>query len=154
MEPVGAACAAAQFLGLAGQAIQVIGWARQKFKEIKSAPKLIKKIYHELRIFENTLIQLHSIEPSRFSDDAARSFTATLADCADIFDALWHELGKHDFDQHMAGTRKLWNQIIANEKRSEFESYLKRLEGAKASLSNTMAGMQLEVLKCVSFPKQ
>jgi exonuclease VII small subunit len=152
MEPVGAACAVAQFLGLAGQAIQAIGWLRQEFKDIKSAPKLIKKIHHELKVFENTLVQLSSIEQSRFSDDAARSFEATLTDCAEIVDNLWNELSKHDFDKHVAGAKKLWKQIVANEKRSEFENYLKRLENAKTSLQLTMSGMQLEMTKCVLFP--
>lgn len=151
MDPLSVACGAAQFLGLAGQALQGIIWIRQHFREIKYAPRLIKNIHHELKIFEGILTQLSSIEESCINEEAAQSFTVTLSGCADLFEALCFELDKHDFEKYDGGPKKLWKQIVANDKRSDFEEYLRRLERAKSSLLTTMAGLQLEGTKYVYF---
>ncbi|KAF2180548.1 hypothetical protein K469DRAFT_274118 [Zopfia rhizophila CBS 207.26] len=145
MDPLSVAGGVAQFVGLAGQALQGIAWVRGQFKEIKAAPKLIKKIYHELRVFERTLAQLSSLEPSHISHEAAQSFTDTLTQCVDVFDELAILLTRYDFRRPESGAKKLWMQIAASDNMPKFEEHLSRLERAKSSLLTTMAGMNLQM---------
>jgi hypothetical protein len=154
MDPFTAACGAAQIIGLTGQAIEGVRWIRRKFKEIKAAPRIIKNLYRELQVFENTLIQLSSIDQSSISDEAAASFTTSIMECADIFGTLAKVLMNTDFEYNENGAKKLYKQMVANEKRKDFEEHIQRLDRAKASLIATMAGMQLDITKYGISPQR
>ncbi|KAF2795904.1 hypothetical protein K505DRAFT_416161 [Melanomma pulvis-pyrius CBS 109.77] len=143
MDPVSAACCAAQFIGLAGQALQGIISIRRRFQGVKSAPKLVKRIHHELKIIEGIVAQLSKLEQSQISDDAAQNFLATLMECEDTMQALGEVLIRHDFVNCEGGMKRLWKKILTDDKRPEFEEYLRILERAKTSLLVTMSGMQL-----------
>lgn len=140
---------ATQLIGFTGQAIQTVAWLRRKFKEIKTAPRVIKNLYRELQAFESTLVQLLSIDQSSISDDAATSFFLTISDCEDVFETLIEELTKLDFESNKDGPKKLWKRIVTNEKRKDLEEHIQRLDRAKASLITTMTGMQLELTRLV-----
>ncbi|KAF2113470.1 hypothetical protein BDV96DRAFT_648428 [Lophiotrema nucula] len=146
-DPLTVACGAAQFIGLAGQALEGMQFIRSLFHGIKTAPKLIKRLHHELKAFESVLAQLANLEvDDEVDDEIAQGFITTLVGCADIYDGLYEQVRKYDFDcvEDDRTLKRLWNQVLANDNRPRFEDYLRRLERAKSSLLASMSALQLQ----------
>ncbi|KAF2475671.1 uncharacterized protein BDR25DRAFT_87651 [Lindgomyces ingoldianus] len=145
MDPISIAASAVSFTTFAFQVAKCIYSVQRCFKEIKYAPKLIKKIYHELKLFESIARQLSTLDASRISDEAAQGFTHAIRQCIHIMHSLYEVLGKYDFEMNECGPKKLWKQIVAADKKQEFEEYLRTLERTKSSLNVSMAGIQLQL---------
>src|SRR4051794_38958196 len=98
-DPFSIACGAAQFVGLAGQALQGVQWLRQQFKEIKAAPKLIRNLHHELKLFEEILDRISRLGLELISDEADRALTEAIKHCAPPLEAIGEIIQKYDFTQ-------------------------------------------------------
>ena len=150
-DPLGVACAAAQFVGLAGQAVEGIQYLRTQFQGIKTAPKLIKNIHRELKIFESTIAHLATLQAG---EDLAQEFIATVEGCVDIFDGIYEQTSRYNLHREIYDEQKfkrLWRQVLANDNRPKFEEYLRRLERAKSSMLASMSALQLERTRYAPF---
>ncbi|KAF2260752.1 hypothetical protein CC78DRAFT_387271 [Lojkania enalia] len=145
VDPLTIGCSAAQFINLVGQALDGIRYLRHKFKGIKSAPKLIKNIHHELKVFEVVLAQIASLDQSQINDNGVQGFIAAMEECGEVGYEIFLRLSKYNFDNDERGPKRLWKQMLADNSRPELEEYLRKLERAKSSLLANLATANLQI---------
>ncbi|KAF2002352.1 hypothetical protein P154DRAFT_521148 [Amniculicola lignicola CBS 123094] len=143
------ACGVAQFVGFAGQAVEGISYLHKKIKNVKGAPKFVKKLSKEVLTLQNIFIQLSLVE-QHVPQVSKPQYERTLDDCWAPLDALGESLLKLQLGTDDSDIKKAWKAVVASSKKSELEEILGQLERSKTTLLALLAGLNVQMTSSVT----